>query len=345
MSLFHTPDQTWIPCLSVSGIAQQMECLFQASITQHYGYRPFFMLVTATMLGTLAFLIARSLSNGWKILLVAVVFGPLLVTVVGFICISLGIEQALPMSLMHNDYGSQRLTQIFGNPGWVWPYFTPGLATILWAIIADSNKLRKITYAGISVVLILGILGTQQRGGLLLCLVYLAVYGFYYLSKGFGRKNLPRLARGVTLLIFFVSISFSLANHRSTLKGLAHLVSYDWTSEPIFIDEARFNIWKAAWYIFKQAPIVGHGYASWFQLIAKYGRNYNNAADVTFDTAHNLFFQMLAELGLLHTALVITIFGLILGIAFQNSRLLPANSLLLLFAVSSFVVPTLVQEI
>ncbi len=344
MSLFHTPGQRWTPCLSLPGIAQPMECLFQASITQHYGYRTFFMLVTAVMLGTLTYLIARSVLHGWKLLLGVVVFGPLLVTVIGFICMFLGIEQALPKSLLHNDYGFQRFTQIFGNPGWVWPYFAPGLATILWAIVADSNWLRRIAYGGISIVLILGILGTQQRGGLLLCLVYLAVYGFYYLSGGLRRNNLPRLAGGGTLLVFLVSISYLLSSNRSILQGLAQLVSYDWTSEPIFIDGSRMNIWQAAWHIFKQAPIFGHGYASWFQTISEYGRTYK-IEDITLDTAHNLFFQMLAELGLLHTALVLTILGLILFVAFQNSRLLPANSLLLLLAVSSFIVPTLVQEI
>lgn len=344
MSLFHTPGQVWIPCLSIPGLAPQIECISQASITQHYGYRTFFMLVTAVLLGTLAWLIARSLLYGWQLLLGAVVFGPLLVAVVGFFCIFLGIEQALPKSLMHNDYGFQRLTQIFGNPGWVWPYFAPGLAVILWAIVADSNRLRKIAYAVILIVLILGILGTQQRGGLLLCLVYLAAYGFYYLTCGFKRKNLPRLAGGATLLISLVGMSYLFFSHQNTLQSLAHLLSYEWKSAPIFFDVERINIWKAAWHIFKQSPVFGHGYASWFQMISEYERTYN-IPDVAFDTAHNLFLQMLVELGLLHTALILTVLGLIVITALQSSRLLPAKSLLLLLAVSSFVVPTLVQEI
>ncbi|MEW5861559.1 MAG: hypothetical protein AB1861_29950, partial [Cyanobacteriota bacterium] len=139
LSLLHTPHQIWIPCRTIPGIAPKIECLLQASITQNYGFRTFFMLITAVMLGTLAYLIARSICQGWKLLLGAVVFGPLLVTVVGLLGIAFGIEQILPKSILYNAFGTQRFTQIFGNPGWVWPYFAPGLAVVLWATVSVSS--------------------------------------------------------------------------------------------------------------------------------------------------------------------------------------------------------------
>jgi len=342
-SLLHTPRQVWMPCRTLPGIAPKLECLFQASVTQNYGYRTFFMLVTAVMLGTLACLIARSVCQGWKFLLGAVVFAPLLVTVVGFFCIAFGMEQALPKSLLYNGWGSQRLTQIFGNPGWVWPYFAPGLAVTLWATVAVSSWAGRIFCAGLSVVFFLSILATQQRGGLLLCLVYVAVFGVYFLTRGLKRNNFPILAGGGMVLAVLGSGLYSVFNHQKLLQESAQSIGYNWRSNPLSLDTARFEIWKAAWEIFKEAPLFGHGYASWFQLISEYGPRHK--MPYVFDTAHNLFLQMLVELGLLHTLLVLSILLLIAIALFQNSRFLPGKTLLFLLALSSFFVPTIVQEI
>ncbi|HEY9652631.1 MAG TPA: O-antigen ligase family protein [Coleofasciculaceae cyanobacterium] len=343
LSLFYTPNQAWIPCRTVPGFATKLECLLQASITQHYGYRAFFMLLTAVTLGTLAFLIARIMLQGWKFLLGTVVFGPLLVAVVGFFCIAFGIEQALPKSLLYNAWGSQRFTQIFGNPGWVWPYFAPGLAIVFWATVAASTWASRMLWAGMSMVLILGILATQQRGGLLLSLVYITVCGLYSLRRGFKKKSLPILAVGGTVLAFLVSGLYSIFSHQQLLQELAQSIGYDWRPSALSVDMPRIEMWKAAWEIFKEAPLFGHGYASWFQLISEYGPRHNMV--YVLDTSHNLFFQMLTELGLLHTLLIVSILVLLCLTAFRSSRLLPESRLLFLLAVSSFVVPTWVQEI
>jgi len=342
-SIFHTPNQAWIPCRIVPGLATKLECLFQASITQHYGLRTFFMLLTAAMIGTLAFLIARIVRRGWQLLFRAVVFGPVLVAGVGFWCIGWGIEHALPKSLLHNAYGFERLTQIFGNPGWVWPYFAPGLAIALWATIAASTWASRLIGAGISTLLILGILATQQRGGLLLCMVYVTVCLLYCLSCGLKRRSLSILALGGILLGVLGNILYSLFNHQERLQEMAQSIGYNWKANPVSLDTARLEIWKAGWEIFKEAPILGHGYASWFQLISDYGSQHNTTP--VLDTAHNLFVQMLVELGLLHTLLVLGILSLIAVTVCQNSRLLPRGRLLVLLALSSFFIPSLVQEI
>ena len=342
-SLFHTPRQVWTPCLSLPSIAPKLECFFQASIQQNYGYRTFFMLMTALVLGILACLIARSVCQGWKFLLGAVVFGPLLMAVIGFFCIAFGIEQALPKSLLYNAYGLQRLTHIFGNPGWVWPYFAPGLVTVLWATIVASTWAGGIVGAVIADLLVLVVVATMQRGALLLCLVYLTICGLYCLTRGLKKRSLPILAVGATVLIVLGNALYSVLNHQMLVQEFAQSIGYNWRANPLSLDMARFEIWKAAWEIFKEAPLFGHGYASWFQMISEYGRNHNMPH--VLDTAHNLFVQMLVELGLLHTLLVLSLLILIALTAYQNSYLLPERRLLFLLAVSSFFVPTLVQEI
>ncbi|HEY9634175.1 MAG TPA: O-antigen ligase [Coleofasciculaceae cyanobacterium] len=343
VSLLYTPGQVWTPCWSLPNTALKLECFFQASINQNYGFRTFFMLLTAAILGTLACVIARSVSQGWKLLLGAVVFGPLLVTVVGFFCLAFGIEQALPKSFLYNDFSSVRLTQIFSNPGWVWPYLAPGLAIVLWTTVAASTWAVRIFGGVISVVLILGALTTHQRGALLLCVAYVIVSGFYCLIRGLKKRIFPILTVGGILLAALGSGMYSLFSHPKLLQELSQSIGYDWKSKPLTIDLPRLQIWQAAWEIFKKAPLFGHGYASWFQMILEYGKRYN--MQYVYDTAHNLFVQILVELGLVHTLLILSLLVFIALTVFHNSRRLPEGRLLFLLAVSSFFVPTLVQEI
>ncbi|MBD1905963.1 O-antigen ligase family protein [Funiculus sociatus GB2-A5] len=344
ISLFKTPGQLWTPCLIIPNINTRIECFFQATTYQNYGVRTFFMLLTAVMMGTLACLIVRSFLHGWKLLLGLVVFGPLLVTLTGFFCLLVGIEQVLPKSLLYNAWGSHRLTQIFGNPGWAWPYFAPGIAIVLWATVTASTRRSRILWAGISFILILGALATQQAGALLLCLIYITVCGFYYLSFGLKKSSIVNQVKRASLPLFIASILLAIFSNQKLLQQIAKLVGYEWDTEALSPETTRLEIWKAAWNIFKEAPLFGHGYASWLQIISEYGLR-NNRPNVVFDTAHNLFFQILVEFGLLHTVIIFSFLGLIAFTAFQNSRFLPGGRLLFLLAVSSFFVPTLVQEI
>jgi O-antigen ligase len=342
-SLFHTPGQVWTPCLSLPGLAPKLECFFQASIYQNYGFRTFFTLVAAAIQGTLAFLIARSVLHGWKFLFGVVVFGPLLVIIIGLFCIVVGIDQALPTSLLYNPWGSERLTQIFSNPGWLWPYFAPGIAIVVWQTVAVWAPVGRIFCGVISVVLILSVFSTQQRGGFLLCIVCVAVSGLYCLTRGLKRRSFPILTIGGTVLAVLGSGLYSLFSHPKFLQEFSQSVGYRWRPDFLSVDMSRLQMWHAAWEIFKQAPLFGHGYASWFQMVWNYGQRHN-MTDV-YDTAHNLYVQLLAELGLLHTSLILSLLVLIAVTVFQNTRLLSEGRLLFLLALSSFFVPTLVQEI
>jgi O-antigen ligase len=342
-SLFHTSGQLWTPCLSLPGLAPKLECFFQASVYQNYGYRTFFTLVAAALQGTLAFLIARSVLQGWKLLFTAVVFGPLVIIVTGLFCIAVGIDQVLPRSLLYNSWGSERLTQIFSNPGWVWPYFAPGIAIVLWLTVATSAWVDRILYGVMSVVLILGVFSTQQRGGFLLCIVCIAVSGLYCLTQGLKKRSFPILTVGTTVLAVLGSGLYSFINNPKLLQELSQPIGYRWRPEFLSVDTSRLQMWQAAWEIFKEAPLFGHGYASWFQMVWNYGQRHDMTE--VYDTAHNLYVQMLAELGLLHTLLVLGLLVLIAITVFQNTRFLSEGKLLFLLALSSFFIPTLVQEI
>lgn len=110
-----------------------------------------------------------------------------------------------------------------------------------------------------------------------------------------------------------------------------------------FVDSSRLAIWKIALpHVMEHKPIFGFGYASWFQ-------EYRSIAAGTpaplYDTAHNLYVQMLFEHGILGSLLIgFSLFAILL-LAIKNLRKIETGLLLAAMAVATFICSTLVQEI
>lgn len=346
-SIYNTPNQAWIPCKLAPGITTKVECFLQAAIIQHYGLRTFFMLITATILGSLAFLIARKIRGGWQIVLNLIVLSSFIVTATGLICTILGVEQVLPTTLMASVYSGMdvyRMTQIFGNPGWVWPYIGPGLAIAFWLILASSHWLKKSLYLFISLLIVIGILATQQRGGLLLCLVYCVTILIYILINQIKQKRWLSLFFISFLTTIFVSYIFG---QFKKLTYNTEIVNSRLLNNSLFFDKERFQIWSIAFDFIKRKPLLGHGYASWFQLALQGGQENAEfaASGNLLDTAHNTIIQMLAEIGIIHTAFILLLLSCIFYLVSQKIKFITAGNLLLLLASTSFFLPIFVQEI
>jgi O-antigen ligase len=346
-SIFNTPNQVWIPCKIAPGIATKVECFLQAAIIQHYGLRTFFMLITATLLGSLAFLIARKIRGGWSIILHLIIFSSFIVTATGLICTILGIEQVLPTTIMASVYSGMnvyRMTQIFGNSGWVWPYIAPGLAISFWLIVASSHWLKKSLYLLISLLIVTGTLATQQRGGLLLCLIYFITILICILINQIKKRRWFPLF----LISFLTTISATyLFGQFQKLTYNTEISNSRLLNTSLFFDKERFQIWSIAFNFFKRKPLLGHGYASWFQLALQGGQENAEfaASGNLLDTAHNTIIQMLVEIGIIHTTFILLILGFIFYLVLQKIKFIPAGNLLLLLASISFFLPILVQEI
>ncbi|WP_072620720.1 O-antigen ligase family protein [Spirulina major] len=328
-SLFFTPGQVWNPCLAVPGLAFKLECFLQASYSNTYGLRTYFTLVMATLLGTLAFFFARMVRKGGRLLLGAIAFGPVLVAIVSFTCIALGIEQALPKVLMYNSFEGfafGRFVQVFGNPSWVWPYCAPGLAIALWYVFAAQQYGKRLIAMNGGILLISGIVWSQQSGGLVLCGLYFLACNGYALYL-----NSRRIFWGLSGLLV-AALVWILRNDALIQSILAQ-------NNP-FIEQQRLKIWGSALKMFRDSPVIGHGYASWFQTLKSYDTGVG-----LFDTAHNFYVQILAELGLFHT-LLIWIALVLIAIAALPARNDQRQPLLLIsLGVVAFIVPTAVQEI
>ncbi|MCW6037297.1 O-antigen ligase family protein [Spirulina subsalsa FACHB-351] len=346
ISLFKTPNQAWIPCREIPGFATKIECLLQASVAQHYGIRNFFILLCGVTLGTLSFILARTVRHAWKIQLGAVVFGACLVVVTGFLGRFLGISQVLPKSLVYNPYGVSYMTQIFDNPGPVWTYIAPGLAVVLWLAFSDLNLIRKFIWSALCCLLIVGIFATTQRGGFVLCFSYIAICGLYAFLKGIKKKNIPILMFGGLIISILGFTFWSLLKNPLLIYQLTQSVGYNWKPANIFLDPARFKLVRVAWKMFQDSPLFGHGYASWYQLVSEYSQFY----DVTvYHSTHNWFVQLFVEFGVLHTilmlGLVFATFCTFFSIQKKTYFIDRKVELLILLSLFSFLIPSVLGNL
>ncbi|WP_017302675.1 O-antigen ligase family protein [Spirulina subsalsa] len=346
ISLFKTPNQAWIPCREIPGFATKIECLLQASVAQHYGIRNFFILLCGVTLGTLSFILARTVRHAWKIQLSAVVFGACIVVVTGFVGRFLGISQVLPKSLVYNPYGLSSMTQIFDNPGPVWTYIAPGLAVVLWLAFSDANLIRKFIWSAFSCLLIVGIFATTQRGGFVLCFAYISICGLYNFLRGIKQKNIPILMFG-GLVVSILGVTFwSLLKNPLLIYELTQSWGYNWKPANIFLDPARFKLVTVAWKMFQDSPLFGHGYASWYQLVSEYSQFYDVTA---YHSTHNWFVQLFVEFGVLHTllmlGLVLTTFLTVFSLQKNTYSSSKKVNLLILLSLFSFLIPSVLGNL
>ncbi|MBD2577186.1 O-antigen ligase family protein [Oscillatoria sp. FACHB-1406] len=339
LSLFKTPGQQWIPCKIIPGFAPKLECLMQAAVNQHYGIRNFFIFFTGVILATLVFFLGRTVREAWKFLLSSIVFGATIVTGTGFLGEMLKIDQFLPKSLVNSVYGSYdyKMTQIFDNPGPVWTYLAPGLAITLWLSLSMRDLYRRILAIALSCFFTLGILATGQRGGFLLCLLYLTICSIYSSIKGWKKRNFPILMIGGVILAGVGSSVYSLVRNPLLISETAGKIGYSWKSAPMFFDDMRYKLWVAAWNIFRESPLLGHGYASWFQLNSQAFKS--NSSIGVFHSAHNWFVQLPVEFGLCHSTIFFSIILLIFLVALRCQDTASKKILVILLTIA-FIVPS-----
>lgn len=343
LSLFQTPGQQWIPCKFIPGFAPKLECLLQASSSQHYGIRNFFIFFVGVTLATLVFFLARTVQNTWKFLLVSTVFGATIVTGTGLLGAVFKIDQFLPKSLVNNPYGPDKMTQIFDNPGPVWTYLAPSLAITFWWSLAATDWYRRIFAIALSCFLTLGILATGQRGGFVLCLLYLIICSIYCSIKGWRKRNIPTLAVGGVVLTVLGSGVYRLVRNPLLVSEVASNIGHSWKAAPIFFPNGRNRLWSAAWNMFKESPIWGHGYASWFQILSEYVKTHPDV--VLLHAAHNWFVQLFPEFGIVYTFCILLLTFLIIVIIAQNCLALKNGTLLFSLVVSSFLMISSLIEI
>jgi len=335
LSLKHTPHQVWNPCENIApSIFVRLECYLHGAVVQFPGPRQFYMTVTAFLLGLVAFATARISPVASKKLLYSFAICAVLYCLIVQMGIYAGKDTLLPDFLGKSEHGRSRFALIIPNPGWVWPYLSPGLAILVWLTLTARKKLTQaISVLGLLIVAF-GILQTGQRGGLLL-LAILFGSGLLFICIGkMDIKNRP--IRFGLLTASFLALAIFLGPW--LFQFLMQKIG-----RTEFIDHSRLSIWSLALpHVLKHKILLGFGYASWFQEFRSIA--VDKGAPL-FDTAHNLYVQMIFEHGLIGSFLICSC---LLGVLLLTIKNLSASStvkLLAVFATLVFLVATVVQEL
>lgn len=347
-ALYSIPHQQWVPCNTLQSSLLRWECRFYAGVNQHYALRTFYALAAAVLYGCLAFLLVRRRTGGAAVLATSLVISGATVVLAGFVSAFFatvklpGLEQWLPENLMFNAWGRRRMSQIIGNPSWVWPYLGPLFAWSLYRCALplphtndDSARGRGLPWRRIAfaAAVCLALMLTRQRSAWLMAALMIATTAVYIL------RRLPVLQRSGFAAFCLRPRNIILL----TISGLAAVLG---TAYAHGVDEPRLRIWTAAVEFITRAPWTGHGYASWFQLMREYTTSRPAGDGVLYDTAHNLYLQLFAELGLVHGGFCIVLLAAVARTAWRNASDAEGHlPLLAALGLTAFLTATLIQEV
>lgn len=338
LHIFANPGQQWIPCMSAGKSFYSIECFAQSAIVGHYGVRTFYMLATASVIGIFSFFLTRGTEYFWKFIFSTILVLGLIVAIAGLVCKILNLTQILPTWVMATNFSDGRMTSIFSNPGWVWPYLFPSLSISLWGILYANQLRNRIVCFASFLVISLCCVYTLQRGALLL-VVLINLLGAIGFSKKYLYKKKPLFIASIVFLLVILGCFFSFQDQFDQLL----MYSLQTKKSMVSSSPERLSLWDAAWNLYKMRPIAGYGYASWFSIISTYQKKSPNV--LVFDTAHNLFVQMFVELGAVHSCLILFLVFCSGLLILRRSRVLKGRRFLGATIVVGGLVSALVQEI
>lgn len=338
LHILDAPGQQWIPCLTVGNAFYEMECFFHSAVGGHSGVRTFYMLLTALFSGISSFVLVRLRPGFWKQLFAMIAALSVLHSALALFGRWTKQAEILPHWIMVPEYGLERLTAVFSNPGWIWPYHLPGLVVVLWgSLYAEKIWVRILNFLSL-LLLSFTCVVTLQRGGLLLVVMLWTLGIIVATTKRIqSRKNFLILS----LLMAFALAAGFYAFHQQVDQGL--MTSLQSGKSLISSSNERIAIWKAAWELFKERPLTGYGYASWYPIIVGYRDQV--PAVPAFDTAHNLFVQLFVELGALHGLLIVSLFAGLGLLLLRDSKDVSGRAFLGFSLIVGSLVCTLVQEL
>ena len=190
-----------------------------------------------------------------------------------------------------------RIFSTLGQPNWLASYLLLVIPISVALAISSKNQYRKILFTVVAFTLLLALIFTNSRAGLLgMCaafLVFLATLGIYKI-----RQNLKKIAAG--LAIFIIVFAFF-------GKNLAGRI-YEAINPPISTSggtesgQIRLIVWKGALTIIENNPILGTGpetFAYSYYKIRPQEHNQTTEWNFFYNKAHNEVLNAFANLGIL----------------------------------------------
>ena len=210
-----------------------------------------------------------------------------------------------------------RFQATLGNPSYVAIYMIFSLFYLLWLwLSAKKNWLRNLMFGSFLLVLLFIFLLTQTRGaflglgvGLFLGLIYLLII----LPAGLTRRL---TAAALVFLIFLGGLAFFFNKSNKSLALVPFCPSSSRLLELTVSGgslETRFWTWGSAIQGFKERPILGWGPENFSLIFDKYFNTghfkVGQPSETWFDRAHSVFFDYLAETGIIGLLAYLGIFA------------------------------------
>lgn len=294
-------------CLALPGVVEKTECLLQLPFWTNYGLRQLLMHLTAFSVFWAAAALGRIAGSQAVALAPVFLLTPLLFAVAAlgpkFVP---GLQTLAGWNLVQNEIGgTARGAGLTSNPGWLWPLLAaPG--ALAAGLLASRSTGRALTGALVLGVILVAVGDAGQRGGYLLLFLLLACAGIYLgawrtraLVSSRGRRTLVSLGLMAAAMAVIVAAARPLGALLAWL-GRFELFAGFGAQHLVLSSSARAVMWRCAWD--QSLPVfwTGHGYASWLRVAAAACPGERTI----LDSGHNLWLQMLFELGAIHALLI-----------------------------------------
>ena len=329
-------------CMWMPGYFAKLECLLQLPFKSHHGLRQLLFHLTALSV----FLGVASLSRMSGALRTWLIFPLVIPAVLIAIGVLIPIYHDPKFSLtgynfVYNPFEIVRGKGVVANPSWLWPWLTPVMGIGLATVFAKNWVLKGIGLA-LFFVCAWASLSVMQRGGYLIVGIFISILIILFLYR-FGKKWSKKYALllggvgvlGLGIFVYYPSTILDI------LRLLRHL-GVELRGSGLLYFDSRLIMWDLAWQSIQEHPWVGTGYGTWLREFSKIPSSCN----LCFDTAHNIWLQLLFELGAIHGLILVLILGAITvsTLLYKNASQ-PSLQIGGLFLVIGFFVASMVQEI
>ena len=329
-------------CFWMPGYFAKLECLLQLPFKSHHGLRQLLFHFTALSVFIGVACLSR-MSGAWRPWLVVPLALPALIIAIG---VMIPIYHDPNFSLtgynyVYNPFEVVRGKGVVANPSWLWPWLTPVIGIGL-AIVFTKNWVLKAFGLSIFFVCAWASLSVMQRGGYLIVGIFISsliILFLYRLGKKWSKKYALLLGGIGTLglgIFFYYPMKIL-----DILRLLRHL-GIELRGSGLLYSDSRLIIWDLARQSIQEHPWSGTGYGTWLREFSKIPGSDN----LRYDTAHNLWIQLIFELGAIHVVAMVIILGMFVWttLIYKNFDQ-PSLRIGGLFLTIGFFVASLVQEI
>ena len=211
-------------------------------------------------------------------------------------------------------------------------YIALSIATFLYSLLQEKNKLMRILYFGAIAILLAGLLQLASRSVLLSTIFFIVFVFPFFLPTAF-----PRLRFIIATVIISGITLFGITRIDSFKRRFVVEFRNDLNQNAINneILEPRIIRWKAAVPLFKEAPLFGHGTGAELSLLKeKYFENNLFNSYLNELNAHNQYLSFLINAGV--CGLLIFLFTLAAGFinAWKDKNVIFFSFLILISVVS-----------